>query len=226
MRTYLKQSLLRKKKKNIINTNNINNINNNNNLNIEEEINFNEEEINNNEINIGNEWEEQHKEILQNIKNKEQIFNEQNPVDDNNEGNNVGCCCFVSRERFNKVQETSKKYFNENQKFKDSGKDIITFFALQTLKIKKKIKELQGKIKDDEVNYKNLKEKTKKLKDENDILNKEMFEAITGKLEVDNENLKQKIELLTRQTLDNNIINQNVGNKKEIDTKIKELKKY
>ena len=94
------------------------------------------------------------------------------------------------------------------------------------MKIKKKIKELQGKIKDDEVNYKNLKEKTKKLKDENDILNKEMFEAITGKLEVDNENLKQKIELLTRQTLDNNIINQNVGNKKEIDTKIKELKKY
>ena len=122
----------------------------------------------------------------------------------------------------NRIKEIGKELIGEEENENDED---YTSFALQTSTIKDKIKELKEKIKDNEGICKNLKEKNKKLNEENDKLNKENLKAITGKLEVDNEILKQKIELLTMQSLDNNNNKQNVKNKEEINTKIEELKK-
>ena len=127
---------------------------------------------------------------------------------------------------YNDLQEEIRK-IGEELKIENGNEneEDYTLFALQTSTIKDKIKELKEKIKDNEGICKNLKEKNKKLNEENDKLNKENLKAITGKLEVDNEILKQKIELLTMQSLDNNNNKQNVKNKEEINTKIEELKK-
>ena len=120
----------------------------------------------------------------------------------------------------NRIKEIGKELIGEEENENDED---YTSFALQTSTIKDKIKELKEKIKDNEGICKNLKEKNKKLNEENDKLNKENLKAITGKLEVDNEILKQKIELLTMQPLDNNIKNKNGKNENEINKKIKEL---
>ena len=127
---------------------------------------------------------------------------------------------------YNDLQEEIRK-IGEELKIENGNENEEDFakFGFQILKIKDKIKELKEKIKDNEGICKNLKEKNKKLNEENDKLNKENLKAITGKLEVDNEILKQKIELLTMQSLDNNNNKQNVKNKEEINTKIEELKK-
>ena len=68
-----------------------------------------------------------------------------------------------------------------------------------------------------------MKEKKKKLKDENDILNKENLKAITEKLEAEKQALNKGIELLTMQTSDNNIKNKNEKNNDGINKKLKEL---
>lgn len=85
----------------------------------------NEEGINNDVNNIWGEIEAENANILQNIRDKEGIFDRINIADDYNEGNIVECCCFVSRESVYRVKETSRKYFDENQYLKRSGKDIV-----------------------------------------------------------------------------------------------------
>ena len=137
----------------------------------------------------------------------------------------------------NKEKENLNSNYNELQgKIKEIGEELkiengneneedFAKFGFQILKIKDKIKELQENSKNDKVNYINLKEKNKQLNEENSKLNKEKYDAIMGKLEAEKQSLNKGIELLTRQSLDNNIKNQNVKNRNEINTKIEELKK-
>ena len=127
---------------------------------------------------------------------------------------------------YNDLQEEIRK-IGEELKIENGNEneEDLAKFGFQILKIKDKIKELQENSKNDKVNYINLKKKNKQLNKENSKLNKEKYDAIMGKLEAEKQSLNKGIELLTRQTLDNNIKNKNVKNENEINKKIEELKK-
>ena len=117
---------------------------------------------------------------------------------------------------YNKLQGEIKKIGEEligEEENENENEENFTNFDFQILKIKNKIKDLQKKINNDEIIYKDLKEKNRKLKDKNDILNKENSEAIMGKLDAEKQALSKGIELFKMQL--NNIKNTNVENKNE-----------
>ena len=120
------------------------------------------------------------------------------------------------------IKKIGEELIGEEENENENEEDFMNF-GFQILKIKDKIKDLQEKNKLDEANFINLKEKNKKLKDENDILNKENLKAITEKLEAEKQALNKGIELLTMQTSDNNIKNKNEKNNDGINKKLKEL---
>ena len=126
----------------------------------------NEEGINNEVNNILGEIEAENPNILQNIRDKEGIFDRINIADDYNEGNIVECCCFVSRESVYRVKETSKKYFDENQNLKRSGKDIVNFNKDYRNALKKKYKKLLKKEKEKEEVINQREDYEEELKDQ------------------------------------------------------------
>ena len=126
----------------------------------------NEEGINNEVNNILGEIEAENPNILQNIRDKEGIFDRINIADDYNEGNIVECCCFVSRESVYRVKETSKKYFDENQNLKRSGKDIVNFNKDYRNALKNKYKKLLKKEKEKEEVINQREDYEEELKDQ------------------------------------------------------------
>ena len=126
----------------------------------------NEEGINNEVNNILGEIEAENPNILQNIRDKEGIFDRINIADDYNEGNIVECCCFVSRESVYRVKETSRKYFDENQYLKRSGKDIVDLNKDYRNALKNKYKKLLKKEKEKEEVINQREDYEEELKDQ------------------------------------------------------------
>lgn len=95
------------------------------------------------ENNLGDQLGQNYNSFLDVLKEKEDLFlnkernvseefllgegkNENNK--DNNESNNVGCCCFVSSQRFYELRKAYKTFSDENENLKKSGRDLLKYY--------------------------------------------------------------------------------------------------
>lgn len=133
------------------------------------------------------EFAQKYKCFLDNIEEKKKIFSNNNSNDeselllrgeecgnykDNNESNNVGCCCFVPSQRYDELRQAYTKSSKENKKLKKSGKELVGLYQSYNSNICDDYKKIYVEDKKKEEDITAYKEYEENLKDKITNINK------------------------------------------------------